>query len=446
MDAQWSTLTPDEKFEARFATYAAAEGVNFATPEAEKTYKERVQAIKDVVQLKKPARIPILLNIGFFPFAYAGVTVKDATYNYERLGYALKKYHTDFQPDNLASALIYGSGKLFEILDYKLYHWAGHGVSDTSPYQCIEGEYMTADEYDDFLIDPSNFFMRKYLPRVFGALEPWTMMSPFTDILELPFLGGFMVPVSLPPVRESFKKLIEASEATEEWFQACLAIDQASITQYGIVPFTGGFTKAPFDILGDTLRGTRPIMLDMFRRPKKLLAALDHLVPMATEMAVRSSTVNKNPIVFIPLHKGADGFMSDKDFKTFYWPSLKAVLQGIIAEGCVPYLFAEGGYNSRLDDIVDDDLPAGKMIWFFDQTDMVEVKKRFSGYSAFAGNVPASLLKAGTPQQVEDCVKSLIDTVGQDGGYALSNGAVMDDAEPENLHALFRAGREYGKN
>ena len=55
-------------------------------------------------------------------------------------------------------------------------------------------------------------------------------------------------------------------------------------------------------------------------------------------------------------------------------------------------------------------------------------------------------MKAGTPQQVEDCVKSLIDTVGQDGGYALSNGAVMDDAEPENLHALFRAGREYGKN
>lgn len=445
MDANWAKLSPTQKQEARFAAWIEAEGVPFVSPEAKQAYQERVQMIKDVVQLRKPARIPVCPNTGFYPFAYAGVTAEEAMYDYDKLGYALKKYHADFQPDSLASAPIYGPGRVFELLDYKLYRWPGHGVPSTSPYQCVEAEYMRGDEYDMFIQDPSNFFVRAYLPRVFGALGPWTMLSPFTDILELPFLGGFMVPVGIPPVQESFQKLLAAGQAAMEWIQAALAIDGATVSTLGIPPLIGGFTKAPFDTLGDTLRGTRAIMLDMYRQPAKLLAALDRLVPIAIEMGVRSSTTNKNPVCFIPLHKGADGFMSNKDFKTFYWPTLKAVIIGLIEEGVVPYMFVEGGYNQRLDIITDPDIPAGSTIWIFDQSDMNEVKKRFTGWACFGGNVPASLLKAGTPQQVTDHVKALIDAVGGDGGYILSTGAVLDDAEAENVHAMIDTCKEYGR-
>jgi hypothetical protein len=441
----WQKMNADEKMESRFNAWYAAEAVEFANPEAKQAYQERVQMVKDVIQLKKPTRIPVAPNTGFYPFAYAGVTPEEAMYDYDKLGYALKKYHADFLPDSLASAPIYGPGKVFELLDYKLYHWPGHGVPSTSPYQCVEAEYMKADEYDDFIKDPSNFFMRQYLPRVFGALGPWSMLAPLTDILELPFLGGFMVPVGIPPVQDSFQKLIEAGRHAMEWIGAALAIDGATISTLGIPPLIGGFTKAPFDTIGDTIRGTRAIMLDMFRQPAKLLAALERLVPIAIEMGVRSATTNQNPVAFIPLHKGADGFMSNKDFKTFYWPTLKAVVLGLIEQGIVPYLFVEGGYNQRLDIITDPDIPAGKSIWIFDQTDMKEVKKRFTGWACFGGNVPVSILKAGTPQQVEDYTKGLIDDVAGDGGYILSTGAVLDDAEAENLHAMIRTGKEYGK-
>ncbi len=445
MDTNWAKLSPTEKQEARFGAWIEAEGVPFATPEAKQAYQERVQMIKDVVQLRKPERVPVCPNTGFYPFAYAGVTAEEAMYDYDKLGYALKKYHADFLPDSLASAPIYGPGKVFELLDYKLYRWPGHGVPSSSPYQCVEAEYMRGDEYDMFIRDPSNFFMRAYLPRVFGALDPWQMLAPFTDILELPFLGGFMVPVGIPPVQESFQKLLAAGQAAMEWIQAALAIDGATVSTLGIPPLIGGFTKAPFDTLGDTLRGTRAIMLDMYRQPTKLLAALERLVPIAIEMGVRSATTNKNPVAFIPLHKGADGFMSNKDFKTFYWPTLKAVILGLIEEGVVPYMFVEGGYNQRLDIITDPDIPAGSTIWIFDQSDMNEVKKRFTGWACFGGNVPASLLKAGTPQQVSDHVKGLIDAVGGDGGYILSTGAVLDDAEADNVHAMIDTCKEYGR-
>jgi len=169
------------------------------------------------------------------------------------------------------------------------------------------------------------------------------------------------------------------------------------------------------------------------------------MVLIAIEMGVRSCTGVHHPIAFIPLHKGADGFMSNKDFKTFYWPTLKAVIIGLIEEGVVPYLFVEGGYNQRLDIIADHDIPAGKSIWIFDQTDMKEVYKRFTGWACFGGNVPVSMLKAGTPDQVRAYVKHLIDDVAGEGGYILSTGAVLDDAEAENYHAMIDAGKEYGK-
>ena len=58
--------------------------------------------------------------------------------------------------------------------------------------------------------------------------------------------------------------------------------------------------------------------------------------------------------------------------------------------------------------------------------------------------MPVSMLKAGTPQDVENYVKRLLDDVAQDGGFILSTGAVLDDATPENLHAMIDAGKEYG--
>jgi uroporphyrinogen-III decarboxylase len=136
--------------------------------------------------------------------------------------------------------------------------------------------------------------------------------------------------------------------------------------------------------------------------------------------------------------------MSDANFKTFYWPTLKALIVGLIEQGCVPYLFVEGGYNHRLDVIADSGIPPGKTIWMFDQTDMRAVKKKFGSWACFGGNVPVSLLKAGTPQEVRDYVKRLIDECAPDGGFILSTGAVVDDARAENLHALIDAGKEFG--
>jgi uroporphyrinogen-III decarboxylase len=183
-------------------------------------------------------------------------------------------------------------------------------------------------------------------------------------------------------------------------------------------------------------------MLDMYRQPDKLLQALEAITPLMIKMGASGAKMNGVPIVFIPLHKGADGFLSDEQFKKFYWPTLRKVIMGLIDEGCVPFPFAEGSYNSRLKVIRD--LPKGKTAWLFDQTDMAKAKKILGDVACIAGNVPSALLATGTPQEVKDYVKKLIDTCAKGGGYIVINGCVMDEAKPENVKAMVETAKEYG--
>ncbi|HXX00656.1 MAG TPA: uroporphyrinogen decarboxylase family protein [Candidatus Acidoferrales bacterium] len=444
MEGQPQGRAPAPQFEERAKAWKSAEGIDFISPAVRDSYERRVQMFIDVITLKKPERVPVFPGMGFYPFVYAGVTAEEAMHDYGKLAYALRKFQTDFLPDTVSGTALYGSGKILEILDYKLYRWPGHGVPPNEPYQCIEAEYMRADEYPRLINDPSDFFLRSYLPRVLGSLAPLASIGPITDILELPSVGSALIPFGLPQVQELLRKLLEAGRVALEWIEVCRAIDVEAMSTLGLAGLIGGFTKAPFDIIGDTMRGTRAIMLDKFRQPKAVLEAVERFVPLAIDASVHSAKRSRSPVVFIPLHKGADSFMSTRDFQTFYWPTLKAVILGLIKEGLIPYMFVEGAYAKRLDTITDPDIPPGRTIWVFDQTDLREVKKRFSGWACFGGNVPSSLLVAGTADEVSEHVKRLIDDVGRDGGYILSTGATVDHAKAENLHAMIDTGKEYG--
>ncbi len=177
MEKKWEELTPDERQEAQFQKWLSPEGVEFASPQAEKAYKERVTRFKDAIQLKKlPDRVPVFTIYGFFPAVYAGFTPLEVMYDYDKCAMAWKKYVLDFAPDGHIGPYVPGPGRLFEILDYKLYKWPGHGVALEHTYQCLEGEYMKADEYDILIHNPLYFFSSTY-PRL-GILSLLKVLPP----------------------------------------------------------------------------------------------------------------------------------------------------------------------------------------------------------------------------------------------------------------------------
>lgn len=217
--------------------------------------------------------------------------------------------------------------------------------------------------------------------------------------------------------------------------------DQQALS-IGIPSLRGSFTKAPFDIIGDAMRGTQGIILDMYRRPDKLIEVMEKITPQVIKAAIASANSADGVAITIPLHKGADGFMSKQQFDTFYWPTLKKVILGIVAEGIVPVLFAEGSYNTRLETV--SELPGASVIWWFDQTDMARAKHVLGGTACIAGNVPGSLLCTGTPRDVKVYCRKLIELCGEKGGYILTGGAIIDKTNPDNLRAMMEASKEYG--
>jgi hypothetical protein len=442
MAKEWAELTSDEKQEALFQRWISPEGVEFVSPEAESLYKERATRIKDAIQLKKqPDRVPVMLIPSFAPAYYSGLTPHDVMYDYDKIAPAWRKFYMDFQPDTHGGCAVPSPGKFLDILDFRLYKWPGHGVSLDTSYQCIEGEYMRADEYDMLIHNSLYFFSYVWPARVFGALEPLETLPPLAGLTEIYGVSVPFLHYGLPPVKAAYEALLEAGDEALKWIGVVGAFDK-EMPALGFPAHQAGPTKAPFDVIGDTLRGTRGIMLDIYRQPDKLLQAMEVLTPGFIELGVGAAKQAGNPLIFIPLHKGADGFLSDEQFKTFYWPTLKKVIMGLVDEGVVPFIWAEGGYNSRLEVIRD--LPRGKTAWLFDQSDMARAKEVLGDVACVAGNMPMDLLAVGTPEDARDHVKKLIDTCGEGGGYIMANGAFFDQVRWDNLKAIVETVKEYG--
>jgi uroporphyrinogen-III decarboxylase len=183
-------------------------------------------------------------------------------------------------------------------------------------------------------------------------------------------------------------------------------------------------------------------MMDMFQRPDKLHEAMARLVPIVVNEATGQADASGCPIIFMPLHKGTGGFMSNKQFETFYWPSFRKVMMGLINEGLVPMPFAEGNYEPRLEIIKD--LPRTSTIWFFEHMDMAKAKKIVGANTCIAGNVPVMMMVTGQPGEVRERCRRLIEVCAPGSGYILTAGAYMDIGNPDNLRAMMAAAKEYG--
>ena len=432
----------DQKQGQQFDGWLGGKGIPFDSAEAEAAYRERALLIKEAIQLKKvPRRIPICPSAGFFPIQYAGISMYDAMYDYAALTRAWEKYCSDFTPDAYNAPTMIVPGRILDILDFKLGRWPGHGVSEKSEYQYVEKEYMKADEYQDLIDDPTGFFMNVYFPRIFGALEPLAKMPLLPPVNEIPCIPPALFPFGAQDVQAAFSSLAKAGEETIRWREAVRQLN-GSIMGQGYPAFSGGFTKAPFDVIGDTLRGTREVLMDMYRHPDELIEACERIAPFMIKSGVASCRAAGHIMPFIPLHKGADGFMSNEQFQTFYWPTLRKVIIGLVNEGIVPQLFAEGGYNQRLEVI--SDIPKGKVVWWFDLTDMARAKKTLGRVSCIAGNVPLSLLCTGSSDEVKTYCKGLVDIAGKDGGFIFSTGAGMQGAKAENVKVMIDTFKDCG--
>jgi hypothetical protein len=429
----WNELSPLERRKVRLDTWQNAP-VEFVSPEAEANYKERIGRLRKAYDLDFPDRIiaDVSMGAGEFALRRKGLIGKDMLYNHEKLREPLLEFHNEFQPD-LAVGMLPYPGKVMDMLGYKSYVWGGQKLPDSMVIQAVEGEYMLGDEYQDFIADPTDFWMRTYLPRILGELGPMAMLADLPRVSEIVDIIDLVLPFGMPPVQAMLHKLMEAGD---ELMKMLPIVGQTAgmIAASGFPGVGLNIVKTPFDYLGDTLRGTKGILTDMIRRPNDLLAACEHYVPILIKSIVKASDRNAAPAALYVLHKGADAFMSEKQFEKFYWPTWKQVMLGLYEEGITCYLFIEGSYNDRLENLAE--MPEKSLVCHFDQTDMRRVKEILSDKFTIAGNVPASLMAAGTTDEVRATCDGLVELFEDTPGYIMAFGCGFEMTTAEKLRAF----------
>jgi len=417
------------------------------TPENKAKYDAKEKRIRDAIALKEPDQIPIKPSPAIFPVLDAGYTVAESIYDESLAKYkdAIFKYLHTFEPDagvgvgnNYA-----GMGKLMEMSSPKNMCWAGmpgHPIDDNSIQQHIEYPILLDEEFDEFWSDRTGWTLTKALPRVSNVFDGF-------ENLKLSYnMGGTRstaTQFSRPEIKVAIEKMWALTEAYKEFDKKAAAFAK-EVEEDGYPLFTGGGAGVPFDQYSDALRGTINSLADIYERPDDVNRYIEEAQEATLAMIRSTKGINDGGFVFMALHKGMDGFMSDDTYQHYYWRHLQEIIETIIEIGKVPYIFTEGKYNTRLKFLKE--VPKGKVYYHFETVDMAAAKKELGDVACIAGGLSVKIMNFGTPQEVKDECKKIIDACAPGGGFIFEPACGLDYCSHANVEAMFDTVREYGKH
>jgi len=411
----------------------------------EELYEEREKRVRDAIQLKEPDRVPVVLGGAYFAARYVGVPASSLYYDLDAWKAAYKKTLLDFNPDIHSEYAGVAGGSTLEALGAMQIRWPGYNLSSDASYQFVEGEYMKEDEYKLFLSDPSDFMLRRYLPRVFKVLEPLSKLPPLRTMFSSVAFAGITPLFATPDFLSIADALYQAGQAQQKWREEALGFDE-ELAQLGFpADFHFGGLGAPFDAVSDFLRGMRGSMIDMYRHPEELLEACNKILEWQIANARPADPRRRgNPKrSFMALHRGSEGFMSTKQFEKFYWPGLKKAILAHISLGYVPTVFMEGKFDSRLEYLLE--LPKKSIVCRLVDTDMSLAKSVLGDHFCIMGNVPLAMLQIASAAEVDEYCRKLIKICGKGGGFILTAGSSsINEAKPENVRAMVDSVKKYG--
>lgn len=370
-------------------------------------YQERFNRIKKAINLESVDRIPMIFQGTAFSARHAGMTI--AEYCQKSNASFTSNYKTiadyDFDGTNLA-----GGGRITALLTTT---WMsrlgvpGKDLPEDSLWQVMEAEVMTHEDYDTILKIGWKKFTNQYLPRVISMWEfiPSMMWLGFnTARIQKAYKNGGYV-------------IICDSDA-----------------QMPTIPFEylcGGRSMPQF-------------FFDLYRMPDKVQAVMDVM------LAETLDTISKLKLAPDRINgtwmggwRSASTLVAPKLWDRFVWPYIVKIAEALLERGIVPVLHWDQNWSRDLERLKE--LPAKKCILNPDGlTDMVKFKKLVGDRMAMMGDIPASLLAAGTPADVDKYVRDRVELFEGRGLILCPGCDAPINTKPENMRAFVEAGHKYG--
>ncbi len=393
--------------------------------DTEALYAERFSRYTTALRNGRPDKVPIRPFVAEFTAKYAGYTCQDVTQDFQKAFDAACKCAADFDWDAVVGNMVYVWTGLTQAMGTTYYGVPGIDISPDTGFQYREPPeeeaFMPPEDYDALIDDPTGYLLNVWLPRI----------------------SSDIVAPGEPNTERSNLALVKGGMAMMQYFGGFGVQAQRLREECGTVSAIAGILKAPLDILADKLRGYLGLCTDLMERPKKVLQACEALQPHLAHVALTSADPAKQVPITMWMHRSCVPFISFEQFDTIYWPTIKPIIETLWGEGYQVMLYAEGKWGAHLDRFAE--LPDASIIYHCDRDDIFEVHSKIGHKFAISGGVPNDLLAFGTPEQVRERCKAIIDGVAKDGGYIMDASAIMQDvAKIENVQAMTDFTREYG--
>ena len=375
------------------------------------TSAERVRA---AVRLEKPDRVPIAILATAAPFAtIAGISNAEFYADPQRANEIIFQVFDEFGGWDLDLGSLVGNDTLMTktvmslALGLKL-KYPGLDLPDDYPYQAFEDEVLKPEDYDTIAeIGWVKFMTDDFIFRILD-ITPQKLNDNLTAMIPIFFKGK------------------------ADWAQ------RGVVTMYPPSPFT----CHPFFRLS-LGRSMVKFTEDLYYNPGMVERALKTMTREFIDTTINGSKMFGNDITLVVEERAGGFFYPPRIFERFWWPYTKEIVDALWSEGIVTWFHLDTSWDRNIPYFKQ--LPRGSAVLALDGTsDIFAAKEVLRDHLCLCGDVQASLLSLGNPEEVQAYCRKLIDEVGGDGGFFLSSGCELPAAiKPENLRAMLHTGKTY---
>lgn len=202
-----------------------------------------------------------------------------------------------------------------------------------------------------------------------------------------------------------------------------------------------GMLEDPFNLLSQ-LRGSTNFVLDLFRRPDKVLEVIEAICDSVIVNNLKlSKELDARTLIMGGSRASAD-FISPKMFEKFYLPFLIRSAHAAVEAGFRLEYHMDLNWTPMLE-YFKELPPKSGYLHLDERTDIFKAKEILGDHLCLKGNLKPSLFVLGTEEDVEREVKALIDGCASGGGLIVS-AELTADSKFELVDKMVKVTKEYG--
>jgi hypothetical protein len=360
---------------------------------------ERLGRIKKAVALEAPDRVPVVLEYAGFAARVTQTPYSEFLLDLKRSAEVMIEAYRLVGEVGEPDAMNYGRFSPYALA----YLWLsrvrvpGVDLPADEPYQVVETESMTRDDYDRIL--------REGWPRFYAS---------FLEDNVLDGVPAEFLPFNQPPL-----------QVREEWAKLGVPV----LREYATAP--------PIEYLCGA-RSLPSFALDLVEIPDKIEAVMDEIVPHMSGPLCQRARLEGYPAMWVGGWRAAPPMLSPAMWARFVWPYFRRLVCEVIDHELIPILHLDSKWDRELERFRE--LPKGKVIMALDgETDIFRAKEVLGDHLCLMGDVPAAMLCFEDADTVFEYCARLIRELGPEGFILHSGCDIPENARLENVQAMVAA-------